>query len=104
MNDLLIPLLLFGGNQRLTRQLLPLAIPGPPGQRLAVGAVFASQEIKKQEQVDLQVVREAIAVGSIKDLATLTKSAPTIAKLYAGLKPADQASIVFGGTAAGKTG
>ena len=106
MSQWILPLLLLGGNQqrtgRLTKHLLPLAIPGPPGQRFAFAAIFADQEIKKQEQVDLQVVKEAVKIGNIKDVAALTTAAPAIAKVYAGLKASDQASVVFGSTAAGK--
>jgi len=101
MEDVLLPLLIFGTPERrraeLTEQLLPAAVPGTVGQRLAFAAVVAQQQISNREQKELKIVKEA--AQRFGDPVDLSDNAPTIHAIYAGL-PADvQSTIEFGGWA-----
>jgi hypothetical protein len=94
----LLPLLARGGSQQqrleeFTRRLLPMALPGPAGQRLAFAAITVDQQIKREQRVQLELVKEAVKAGGFKDITELTAAAPTTANIVAGLGAADQAAI-----------
>lgn len=97
MEDVLVPLLIFGAPARrraeMTERLLPAAVPGSVGQRLAFAAVVAQQQISRREQAELRMVREAAA--RFADAEDLAADAPTLHGIYAGLPEAVQATIGF---------
>jgi hypothetical protein len=97
MEDVLVPLLIFGAPARrraeITERLLPAAIPGSVGERLAFAAVVAQQQISSREQTELEMVKEAAA--RFADADDLAKNAPTLHGIYAGLPEAVQETIEF---------
>lgn len=97
MEDVLVPLLIFGAPARrraeITERLLPAAIPGSVGQRLAFAAVVAQQQINTREQTELRMVKEAAA--RFTDPEDLADNAPTLHGIYASLPEAVQATVEF---------
>jgi len=97
MNDVLIPLLIFGAPERqrdeITERLLPVAVPGSIGQRLAFTAIVAQQQIAIREQAELNMVKEAAA--RFEDADDLSANAPTLYGVYAALPANVQATIEF---------
>jgi hypothetical protein len=97
MEDVLVPLLIFGAPARrraeITERLLPAAVPGSAGQRLAFAAVVAQQQISSREQAELRMVKEAAArFAAAEDLA---KNAPTLHRIYAGLPEDVRKTVEF---------
>ena len=97
MEDVLVPLLIFGAPERhrdeITERLLPAAVPGSIGQRVAFAAVLAQQQISNREGVELRILKEAAArFENEKDLAA---NAPTLHGIYAGLTKAVQETVEF---------
>jgi hypothetical protein len=97
--NLLIPLLLFGGSDKRTadiiKRTLPVALPGQSGQRFALAAFVADRELKRQEQAEQQIIQEVVKTGNIKDSDALATKFPVHHALYVKLPAAMQASIVF---------
>lgn len=97
MEDVLVPLLIFGAPARrraeFTERLLSAVVPGSVGERLAFTAVVAQQQISSREQAELRMVKEAAARFS--DAEDLAEHAPTLHGIYAGLTEAVQATIEF---------
>ena len=104
MEELLVPLLIFGAPARrraeITERLLPTAVPGSVGQRLAFAAVLAEQQISNREQAELKMVREA--APRFADAPDLAENAPTLHRIYTGLSEADQQTVVFGNDSSGQ--
>jgi len=99
VDDVLLPLLIFGTPERrraeLTQQLIPAAVPGTAGQRVAFAAVIAQQQISNREEKEGRIVKEAAArFGNPDDLAD---NAPTINAIYTALPDDVRKTIVFGG-------
>jgi hypothetical protein len=94
---LLLPFLASGGSKQkvkeLTNRLLPAMLPCPPGQRLAIAAVVADQHIRRQERQQVEIAKEAVHAGNIKDIDALKKKAPTLGTFVAGLGSSAQAEI-----------
>jgi hypothetical protein len=99
MDDVLLPLLIFGTPERrraeLTEQLLPAAVPGTMGQRVAFAAVIAQQQISNREEKELKIVKEAAT--RFGDAADLAENAPTINTIYTALPEDVRKTIEFGG-------
>jgi hypothetical protein len=98
--DWLIPFLVISDTPRprrrdLTERLLPAAFPGADGQRLAVAAMVADRQVRRQGQVEEQMVREAVATGAFRSVEHLAEQAPAIHAAYQRLPPAVQATIQF---------
>lgn len=97
MEDLLVPLLIFGAPARrraeITERLLPAAVPGSIGQRLAFAAVVAQQQISSRDQAELKMIKEAAA--RFADADDLKANAPALYGIYAGLSKAVQAKVEF---------
>jgi hypothetical protein len=98
-SNLLIPLLLFGGSKQrmgnILKRTLPVAMPGPPGQRFALAALVADKELKRQEQADQEIIQQVVKAGRIKDSATLAATIPALHAVFVNLPEAVQASIEF---------
>lgn len=99
MDDVLLPLLIFGTPERrraeLTEQMLQAAVPGTVGQRVAFAAVIAQQQISNREEKELRIVKEAAPrYGTPEDLAD---NAPTISAIYTALPEDVRKTIEFGG-------
>jgi len=99
MDDVLLPLLIFGTPERrraeLTEQLLPAAVPGTVGQRVAFAAVIAQQQISNREEKELKIVKEAAT--RFGDPGDLAENAPTINAIYTALPEDVRQTIEFGG-------
>lgn len=97
MDDVLVPLLIFGAPERhrdeITERLLPAAVPGSVGQRLAFAAIVAEQQISSREQAEFRMLKEAAA--RFTDADDLAKNAPALYVIYAGLPKAVQETIEF---------
>ena len=100
MNPTLLLLLPFlgpaGSGQRLkelTSRLLPTMLPGPPGQRLALAAIVADQQVRRQERQQVELAKEVVQAGNIKDIDTLKQKNPKLGSLVASMGPSAQAEI-----------
>ncbi len=74
--DWLIPLLVISRLPRqrraeVTEQLLPLALPGPASNRLAFAALAADRQVRRQAQVETQVVKEAVSAAGFTQASDL---------------------------------
>jgi hypothetical protein len=105
MNPTLLLLLPFlgpaGSGQRLkelTSRLLPTMLPGPPGERMALAAIVADQQIRRQERQQVEIAKEAVAAGKFTDLDKLKLKAPALGTFVAGLNPTKQAEIFAAAT------
>jgi hypothetical protein len=101
MNPTLLVLLPFLAPSRstqklkeLTSRMLPAMLPGPPGQRLAVAALVADQQIKRQERQQVEIAKEVVQAGKIKDIDALKEKLPKLAAIVTGLAPSAQAEIL----------
>ena len=96
MSWYILPLLLSGlpRHQRaqVTEQLLPLALPGPPGTQLAFAAVTAERQVRKQAQTEQKLVQEAIQAGDIKSAEELS-AFPALHSAFNRLPAAVQSGI-----------
>ena len=94
---LLLPFLAPGGSgqrlKELTSRLLPTMLPGPPGQRLAVAAIVADQQIRRQERQQVEIAKEVVQTNNIKTIDALKKKTPKLGTFVAGLTPSAQAEI-----------
>ena len=97
--NLLIMLLLFGGAQEHTadivKRTLPVALPGPAGQRFALAAFVADKELKRQDEEDKQIIQEVINADSITDEAALKAKSETLHAVFTRLPASVQQSIAF---------
>jgi hypothetical protein len=94
MNGLLAMMLLAGDkpNQKaLLAQILPAVLPGPPTQRMAIAAITAREQIRKQAQTEQGVVLDAIKAGGFKTAEELGKY-PAIEAAFKRLPPAVQST------------
>lgn len=82
-----------GQRATFTEQLLPAILPGPAAQRLAVAAIAAEQQGRRQTVVEKNIVVEAVTLGGLKDAATLEKACPEIHRAFTRLPPDEQAGI-----------
>jgi hypothetical protein len=105
MDNFLITLLLFGGAQSHSRDIikrtLPVTLPGSAGQRFALAAVLAGRELKLQEQEEKQIIQEVVDKTHIQDGAALEQQFPALHAVFVRLPPAVQTSIVFSGSGDG---
>jgi hypothetical protein len=102
--DWIIPLLVIDGVPRLQRaaiaeQLLTVALPGPSSQRLAVAAIAAEQQAKRQIVVERNMVQEAVRAAHIRDPQMLEQECPELSRAFTALPPDVQAEIIFDTTA-----
>jgi hypothetical protein len=96
--DWIIPLLVIDQASRSQRaaiaeQLLPLALPGPSSQRLAMAAMAAEQQAKRQALADRNMVQEAVSASHIEDAADLANKCPELYRAFTRLTPEVQAEI-----------
>jgi len=105
--NLLIPLLLFSGSQEhaadILKRTLPVALPGPPGQRFALAAFVADKDLKRQDEADKQIIQEVVSVAKIPDPDTFAAQLPLLHAVFVKLPAALQETIFFvsAGQAAG---
>jgi len=105
--DWIIPLLVIDKVPRSQRaavaeQLLPVALPGSSSQRLAVAAITAEQNVKRQTLVERNMVDEAVRAAEISTAAELARQCPEIHRAFTRLPPELQAQIFDSN--AGRTG
>ena len=98
--DWIIPLLMIEQVPRSQRaavaqQLLPAALPGPSSQRLAIAAITAEQQVKRQIGIDRNMISEAVKAAAIPTADELAKRCPEIHRAFTRLPPELQAQIVF---------
>src|SRR5215470_20016574 len=97
--NLLIPFLLFSGSQEhvadIVKRTLPVALPGPPGQRFALAALVADKELKRQDDADKQIIQEVVSAAKIKDVKAFADQLPLLYAVFVKLPAALQASIAF---------
>lgn len=98
--DWIIPLLMIEQVPRSQRaavaeQLLPAALPGSSSQRLAIAAVTAEQQVKRQIGIDRNMISEAVKAAAIPSADELAKRCPEIHRAFTRLPPDLQAQIVF---------
>lgn len=97
--NLLIPLLFFGGSQgrgaEIIKRTLPVTLPGPPGQRFALAALVAAKELKRQDQTEQTIIQHVIDQDRIKDAAALNSKFPKLHEIFLKLPEAVRANIKF---------
>lgn len=96
--DWIIPLLVIDKVPRSQRaavaeQLLPAALPGSSSQRLAVAAITAEQQVKRQTGIERNMVSEAVKAAGIPNAEELAKRCPEIHRAFTRLPPDLQAGI-----------
>jgi hypothetical protein len=96
--DWIIPLLVIDKVPRSQRaavaeQLLPVALPGSSSQRLAIAAITAEQQVKRQTLVERNMVEEAVKAAAIPNADELAKRCPEIHRAFTRLPPELQAQI-----------
>lgn len=96
--DWIIPLLMIEQVPRSQRaavaeQLLPVALPGSSSQRLAVAAITAEQQVKRQIGIDRNMIGEAVKAAGIASADELAKRCPEIHRTFTRLPPDLQAQI-----------
>jgi len=96
--DWIIPLLVIDKVPRSQRaavaeQLLPVALPGSSSQRLAVAAITAEQQVKRQTLADRNLVEEVVKVVAIPDAVALAEQCPEHHRVFTKLPPEIQAQI-----------
>ena len=94
--DWIIPLLMIEQVPRSQRaavaeQLLPAALPGSSSQRLAIAAITAEQQIKRQTGIERNMISEAVKAAAIPTADELAKRCPEIYKAFTRLPPELQA-------------
>lgn len=107
MDNLIIPLMVISKLQPSQRaavaeQLLPVALPGPSSQRLAVAAITAEQQVKRQTLVERNMVEEAVNAAHIPNAEALASSCPELHRAFTRLPP-DLQTQIFSSNA-GKSG
>lgn len=105
--DWIIPLLVIDKVPRSQRaavaeQLLPVALPGSSSQRLAVAAITAEQQVKRQTTAERNMVEEAVKAAGIESATELASSCPELHRAFTRLPPELQAQIFDSNS--GKTG
>jgi hypothetical protein len=109
-SNLLIPLLLFGKasgrGSEVIKRTLPVALPGPPGQRFLLAALVADKDLKRQEQADKEKeqadkesIQEVINVDRITNESAFKDKLPKLHAVFLKLPAAVRESIVFPGDA-----
>jgi len=98
MDDWIIPFFFIDRVPRSQRaavaeQLLPVALPGPSSQRLAVAAIRAEQQARRQAVEERNIVEEAVRVAGITDADDLNKRWPEHFRAFSRLTPDVQAEI-----------
>ena len=98
--DWIIPLLMIEQVPRSQRaavaeQLLPAALPGSSSQRLAIAAITAEQQVKRQIGIDRNMISEAVKAAAIPSADELAKRCPEIHRAFTRLPPELQAQIIF---------
>lgn len=78
--------------RRVAEQLVPLALPGPPRQKLVLATIAAEREVRREAEVERRLVEDAIKAGSIKDAAALAKF-PALHAAYNRLPAGVQAGL-----------
>jgi hypothetical protein len=96
--DWIIPLLMIEQVPRSQRaavaeQLLPAALPGSSSQRLAIAAITAEQQIKRQTGIERNMISEAVKAAAIPTADELAKRCPEIHRAFTRLPPELQANI-----------
>ena len=96
MDGLLLPMILLTAgdkpNQKaLLSQILPVLMPGPRDQKLAVAAFTARDRIRQQEQTEQRIVLEAIDAGKFESAAAFEKY-PAFTAAFKRLPPALQST------------
>lgn len=96
--DWIIPLLVIDKVPRSQRaavaeQLLPAALPGSSSQRLAVAAITAEQQVKRQIGIERNMISEAVKAAGIQSADELAKRCPEIHRAFTRLPPELQANI-----------
>jgi hypothetical protein len=96
MDAFILPMLISGlGRQQraaFLERMMPAMLPVPDGQRLTMTALMAEQQVKRQSQVDEQVVAEAVQAGKLTKADELAKY-PTLQQKYLALSEAAKARI-----------
>lgn len=93
----LLPMIVMSGVPKarraaLVEQLLPMALPGPRAQTLALAAMSAEQQMKRQAQAEQQLLEAAIEAGGIKTTEELEKF-PVLYAAFTRLPAATQTAI-----------
>ncbi|HEX7283508.1 MAG TPA: hypothetical protein VF239_15735 [Vicinamibacterales bacterium] len=96
MDGLLLPMILLTAgdkpNQKaLLSQILPVLMPGPRDQKLAVAAFTARDRIRQQARDEQSIVLEAIEAGGFENAAAFEKY-PAFTAAFKRLPPAVQAT------------
>lgn len=102
----LIPLLMMSSVSRERRgaaveQLLPLALPGPAVNRIALAAITTERLLQRQAQAEQQMLEEAVQAGKIADAAALGQF-PALSAAFTRLPAAAQAKLFQTGKTAGR--
>jgi len=95
--DWLLPFFVIANVPRASRaalaeQILPVALPGPASQRLALAAISAERQLKRQAAAEQHLVEEAITAGGLKK-ATDLAAFPALDAAFKRLPPGVQAAL-----------
>jgi hypothetical protein len=96
--NLLIPLLFFGGSQGRGAEVIKRTLPGTlssPGQRFLLTALFAAKELKRQDETVLTIIQDVVTQDKIKDADTLKRKFSKLYEVFTKLPVAVQDSIQF---------
>jgi len=97
--NFLIPFLLFSGSQEhmadILKRTLPVALPGPPGQRFALAAIVADKEFKRQDEGNKLLIQEVVSAAKIKDVDDFATKLPQLHAVFVKLPGALQKTISF---------
>ena len=101
MDDLVVPIFLIAraeGPRRaaMAEQILPLALPGPASQRLAVAAISADRSTRRQAVAEQHMVEEAVraSAGDAITAPDELRPFPALFQAFSRL-PADVQAAIF---------
>jgi hypothetical protein len=97
--DWLLPMLIIRRTPKSRRaviaeQLLPILLPGPAAQRLAIAAITAERQGRRQALADKAVVSEAVEALEIDARTDLEKKFPSLHQAFKRLTPEVQELIL----------
>jgi hypothetical protein len=96
--NLLIPLLFFGGSQGRGAEVIKRTLPGTlsnPSQRFLLTALFAAKELKRQDETVLTIIQDVVTQDRIKDAAALNSKFPKLHEIFLKLPETVRATIKF---------
>src|SRR5919107_955394 len=97
--NLLIPLLLFGGSEgrgaEVIKRTLTMTLPGRPDQRFVLAAMVTAKELKRQDETVLAIIQDVVTQDKIKDADTLKRKFSKLYEVFTTLPAAVQDSITF---------